>query len=160
RRRHARDADDVSLISFGRRLAALVRRTRLDRDLDDELAFHLAMREAEYRKSGSSPQDARDRARRQFGNVTYFREQARDVRTFQSVETLLQDVRYALRTLRRTPGFTIVAIFALALGIGGNTAIFSVIDGVRQQALPYPHADRLVELWGNVLRTRVERRGA
>ena len=76
------------------------------------------------------------------------------------IETLSQDVRYALRALRKAPGFTFVAVFALALGIGGNTAIFSVIDGVRQQALPYPHADRLIELWGNVLRTTVERRGA
>src|SRR6184192_3743737 len=63
------------------------------------------------------------------------------------IEALSQDVRYALRALRKAPGFTFVAIF-------------SVIDGVRQQALPYPHADRLVELWGNVLRSKVERRGA
>jgi putative ABC transport system permease protein len=149
-----------TVMAFWRRLAALVRRGRLDRDLDDELAFHLAMREAEYRAAGSTPQEARDSARRRFGNVTYLKEQARDVWTFHPIETLSQDVRYALRALTKSPGFTGVAVFALALGIGGNTAIFSVIDGVRQQALPYPHADRLVELWGNVLRTKVERRGA
>jgi len=71
-----------------------------------------------------------------------------------------QDIRYALRTLRKSPGFTLVAVFALAVGIGSNTAIFSLIDAMRVGALPYRDADRLVELWGNVQRARVERRGA
>jgi len=80
--------------------------------------------------------------------------------TVQMLETLAQDVRYALRTLRRSPGFSVVAVFALAVGIGGNTAIFSMLDAARTRALPYPDPAQLVQLWGNVQRARVERRGA
>src|SRR6266498_4353117 len=77
-----------------------------------------------------------------------------------SFESFRQDVRYALRTLRKSPGFTFVAVFALAVGIGGNTAIFSLIDAMRARALPYHDSERLVQLWGNVQRVKVERRGA
>src|SRR5262245_47825682 len=77
-----------------------------------------------------------------------------------SLESLWQDVRFAFRTLRKSPGFTLVAVLALAIGIGGNTAIFSLVDAVRARALPYHDPERLVQLWGNVLRARVERRGA
>src|SRR5712664_2612904 len=91
---------------------------------------------------------------------TYLKEQTRDMWIFPSLESLRHDVRYALRTLRKSPGFTVVAVFALAVGIGGNTAIFSLMSASRQQALPYPDPDRLVELWGNVMRAKVERRGA
>ena len=146
--------------AFWHRLVALVRRRRLDRDLDDEVAFHLAMREAEYRAGGLGADAARDEARRRFGNVTYLKEQTRDMWTFPSFESLRQDIRYALRTLWKAPGFTLVAVFALAIGIGGNTAIFSLIDAMRARALPYREPDRLVQLWGNVQRARVERRGA
>lgn len=141
------------------RLKAVVLRRRLDRDLDDELAFHLAMRESEYVRSGGAPEAARDAARRRFGNVTHLKEQTRDMWTFLSFESLRQDVRFALRTLRKSPGFAIVATLALATGIGANTAIFSLVDAVRAQALPYKDPARLVQLWGNVMRDRVERRG-
>jgi predicted permease len=150
----------MNIPTLWHRLVAIVRRRRLDRDLDDELAFHLAMREADYRTDGLSADAAREEARRQFGNVTHLKEQTRDMWTFPSLESFRQDIRYTLRTLRKSPGFTFVAVFALAVGIGGNTAIFSLVDAIRSRALPYPDPDRLVQLWGNVQRTRVERRGA
>ena len=150
----------MELPAFWHRLVALVRRRRLDRDLDEELAFHLSMREADYRDQGASDADARIAARRRFGSVAYLKEQCRDMWTFHPLETLAQDVRYAVRTLRKAPGFTLVAVFALAVGIGGNTAIFSLIAAARAGALPYRDADRLVEVWGTVQRTKVERRGA
>ena len=79
--------------------------------------------------------------------------------TFPPLESCRQDVRYALRTLRKSPGFTVVAVLALAIGIGANTAIFSLVDAVRARALPYHGSRALVQLWGNVLRAKVERRG-
>ena len=148
------------LVNLWLRLKALVLRRRLERDLEAELSFHLAMRETEYAASGVAGAAAQEAARRRFGNPTQYKEQLRDMWTFPSFESIWQDVRYALRTLRKAPGFTIVAVFALALGIGGNTAIFSLVDSIRLRALPYAHAERLVVLWGNVMRARVERRGA
>src|SRR5919201_216399 len=142
------------------RLERLVTRRRLDRDLDEELAFHLAMREADYRAAGLAPSEARALARRRFGNVTQFKEEMRDMWTAPSIESIFQDVRYAVRALRRSPGFAAVAILALAIGIGGSTAMFSLVDAVRLHALPYPAPERLVALWGNVVRAKVERRGA
>src|SRR6266542_4064498 len=149
-----------SVISAWHRLTALLRGRRLERDLDDEMAFHLSMREAEYHAAGMSDAAAHDLARRQFGNVTYLKEQTRDMWIFPSVESVRQDVRFAFRTLRKSPGFTVVAVLALAIGIGGNTAIFSLVDAIRARALPYKDPSSLVQLWGNVMRTRVERRGA
>src|SRR6188508_2454009 len=77
-----------------------------------------------------------------------------------TLDSLRQDIWYAVRTIRRSPGFSVVAIGVLALGIAGNTAMFSLLDAVRLRALPYPDAERLVVLWGNVMRTTLERRGA
>jgi putative ABC transport system permease protein len=148
------------LTAAWRRMSALILRRRLDRDLDDELAFHLAMREADYRAAGLSDAAARDEARRRFGNVTHLKEQTRDMWIFPSLESFRQDIRYALRTLRKSPAFTAVAVFALAVGIGGNTAIFSLVDAIRVRALPYHDPQRIVQLWGNVQRAKVERRGA
>jgi hypothetical protein len=141
------------------RALASLRRRRLERDLDDEVAFHLAMREQDVAAAGGSPVGARVEARRRFGNPTALKEQMRDVWTFSSLESIWQDVRYACRALRRSPGFASIAILALAIGIGGNTAIFTLVNAVRAQALPFKDPSGLVALIGNVRRQSVQRSG-
>jgi putative ABC transport system permease protein len=147
-------------IGWWNRLLTLWRRGRRARDIDDEIAFHLAMRQVEHERDGLAPELARLTAARQFGNVTALKEQTRDMWTFPSFESLVQDLRYALRTLRRAPGFALVAVLVLAIGIGATTAMFSLVDAMLVRGLPYAQADRLVLLIGNVQRAGgVERRG-
>jgi len=123
------------------RVKALVHRRSLDRDLDEELAFHLAMRAL---KHGDDPA-AHLAARRQFGNATRIRETCRDLWTFAALEALWQDLRYAARTLGKTPAFSLVAILSLALGIGVNAALFSLTDAMLLRALPVKNPQELVE---------------
>jgi len=148
------------VISWWHRLLTLLRPGGRTRDIDDEIAFHLAMRQAEHEREGLAPEIARRTAARQFGNVSALKEQTRDMWTFPSFESLVQDLRYALRTFRRAPAFALVAVLVLAIGIGATTAMFSLVDTMLVRGLPYPQADRLVVLIGNVQRAAgVERRG-
>lgn len=129
------------------RLGALVRARQMDRELDDEIAAHLAEAADEYRRQGLSPEDARRAARRSFGGVVRAREVHREVRTFAWLEELPRDARYALRTLGRNPAFTVTAAATLALAIGASTAMFSVLDAVLLRPLPYASPERLAMLW-------------
>jgi predicted permease len=131
---------------FLSRLSATLGPRRLDRDLDDELQFHIERRTDELIAKGMAPEEARHEAARRFGNRTSLKERAHDRDVLVWLETALQDVRYALRTLRRNPGFAATAILSLALGIGANTAIFSLIDALLLRWLPVRDPQQLVEV--------------
>jgi putative ABC transport system permease protein len=123
-------------------------RAQRTRELDDEFRAHLEMAAADRVARGESPSEALANARREFGNVGLVQELARDEwgRGGQWLEHLGQDVNFALRVLRRAPGFTSVAVITIALGIGATTAIFSVVDATLLHPLPYPRAEQLVRI--------------
>jgi len=126
------------------RLRAIFRRTQVETELDDELRFHFDQHVAKLIHSGVSRREALRRARLEFGGEDHIKEECREARGVHFIETLVQDVRYGLRTLRKAPGFTAVAIITLALGIGANTAIFSYVNAWVIKPLPYPQVDRLM----------------
>src|SRR5689334_16134455 len=128
------------------RLRALLHRGAAERELDEELRFHIEMETKKNERLGMNARDARRRALRDFGGIEPTKEAHRDVRG-RWLEELGSDTRYALRTLRRAPVLAATAILTLALGVGANTTIFSAVNAVVLQPLPFNQPDRLVMLW-------------
>ena len=129
------------------RLRSIVRRRRVEQELNRELRFHLEQEMEANLAAGMAPAEARLAAVRRLGGVEQIKEECRDMRRTAYLESLGQDLRYALRALRKSPGFAAVILLTLALSIGANSAIFSVIDGVLLQPLPYPDQNRIVRIF-------------
>ena len=131
---------------FWLRLQTLFRRDRSGQRLEDEIQFHLDQQIAENLAAGMSREEARYAAMRAFGNPTFLKEETRDTWGWAWLEQIAQDLRYGARTLGKNPGFTMVAVLAVALGVGVNTGIFSALNGVALKLLPVPRAEQIVSV--------------
>src|SRR6266852_169977 len=125
----------------------LWRRREMEEQLDKELRFHIEQYATDLIERGHDPEEARRQARLALGGPEQVKEECRDARGTRWIEDLWQDFRYAIRTLRKKPGFTTVSVVTLALGIGASTAIFSAVNPILFEPLPYPHAGQLMTIW-------------
>jgi len=141
------------------RLRSLFRRKTVETELDEELRFHFEKQVSKFMQSGMAPDEAKRRARLEFGGMEQVKEEHRDARGVSFIETLLQDIRYGLRILSRTPVITSVAILSLALGIGANTAIFSMMDAVMLRLLPVRNPEELVQVRIRTVKSGTEMNG-
>ena len=132
---------------LGRRFVMMLRRGKLDGELEEEMRLHMDLRAEEHSERGVISEDARAMAQRQFGNATLLREQSHDAWGWAWIDRLFVDVRLAARHLRSAPGFMALTVFILALGIGATTAIFSAVNAILFESLPYPNASRIVTIW-------------
>lgn len=133
-------------MGLARRIGNLFRRSQVDREIDAEMEAHIALRTEENIARGMTPQEARRDARVRFGNPSVMKEKATGADAALGLENLWFDVRYALRQMRRAPGFAFTVILTLTLGIGATTAMFTLIDATLLRTLPYPEADRIVRV--------------
>src|SRR5256885_1762658 len=137
-------------MSLRSRFKSLFRIDRLEHDLDEELRSHVDMRTADNIAGGMAPEEARYDAQRRFGNTTLAKEDTRAMDIVAWLEIAAQNLRYAGRMLRRNPGFTVVAILTLALGIGANVAIFTVVHAVLLNPLPFAHPEQVVRVYDDL----------